>query len=272
MIRDLRSPAALAVAGLGLFSAPDAAAAVAALELHYSFDSAAGTMVPDLSGNGRNGTLAGGAGISPAAARGAGSVNLDGVDDYVQVPGFDLGRQFTISVFTRMPAAGGTTGVKPILANAGPGFNAVGFRYGVERFTSVNERIFFATSNGSEGIDSGSGGPTFSAYPEDGAFHHLAVTVDLDGTRVSKYFDGFLAGIGGSNPSGPYNLTSPARVGALPTGDAWFVGQIDDLRVYRGVLTAEEIRAIPEPGTVGAAVVALTGGLLRRRDAGAPQA
>lgn len=105
-----------------------------------------------------------------------------------------------------------------------------------------------------------------SAIDEE-AWYHFAVTVDRDGD-AQMYINGVpdgaassVAAVGDISSTG-VDLTVGASGFANQKG--YFNGQLDDLRVYNGLLTSTEIAAlavIPEPSTLVLGLIAL-GGLL----------
>lgn len=82
----------------------------------------------------------------------------------------------------------------------------------------------------------------------DGAWHHVAVTMDraTPAARGQLYVDGR-----------PYYAFSSLVRGRLnPTADMFigdpersFAARVDEVRVFRGALNAEEIRLLTRPGT-----------------------
>jgi len=84
-------------------------------------------------------------------------------------------------------------------------------------------------------------GPTLS----DGQWHHLCVTHDRDG-YARFYFDGeYQAEVDISGSTGSIDSGYPTVVGTDGAEGAvwpsWFVGQIDDVRIYAKVLTKAEV-------------------------------
>lgn len=100
-----------------------------------------------------------------------------------------------------------------------------------------------------------------------GQWHHIALTVDAVANASTLYVDGTAVG------SVPYAIaTTPAgsntRLGRQfePYAE-FFPGDLDELRIYDGALSDEEVRglAVPAPGTiVGASALALAGARRRR--------
>lgn len=79
----------------------------------------------------------------------------------------------------------------------------------------------------------------------DGQWHHVAVTVDRDSQVTSFYVDGALdTSVPGAN-SGNLNVATAFTVGrALGQQGGWYLGTVDDLRVYSRSLAASEIASL----------------------------
>jgi len=81
----------------------------------------------------------------------------------------------------------------------------------------------------------------------DGGWHHVAVTVQANSTVSYPEVILWLNGIDDTRPStdpDAFNLTADldVSIGRRPAGnDRFFMGQIDDVRIYDRVLSPEEI-------------------------------
>ncbi|MBN1909176.1 MAG: PEP-CTERM sorting domain-containing protein [Pirellulales bacterium] len=89
---------------------------------------------------------------------------------------------------------------------------------------------------------------------DDEAWHHVAVTFDA-GSRMALYLDGQLdAELILDVPSACVSTLSPFTLGNLGVGSSVdnysFDGLLDDVRVYTGVLTPEEVAALARMGSV----------------------
>ena len=184
---------------------------------HYTFD---GFGVVDSVGT-ANGTLLNGASVS------AGQLHLDGVDDYVQ---FDehivptVG-DFSVAFFAQeiSPQADYTEIISQGFSG-GPGFY-VGYD------PSHNFRI---------GDDLLS---TDIPFPSDGLLHHYAVTA---GTDTRLYIDGTLVATFGSiSTTADGNHTRLGR--QYDPFAEFFNGNLDDLWVFSGTLTADEVASLASP-------------------------
>lgn len=82
------------------------------------------------------------------------------------------------------------------------------------------------------------------AWPEDGAWHHVALTRDAE--IISLYLDGALVATGAA--AAYYNAGNPLGVGCVPDGSQQLNGLIDDLVIVDRCLDAAEVRAVYESG------------------------
>lgn len=94
-------------------------------------------------------------------------------------------------------------------------------------------------------------GVTFAA---DNQFHHYAFTAGVTDSRF--YVDGALVGVYG--PLAPQTLSgSPTRFGRqFSPHNEQFIGQLDDIFIYSGALTAGEVFTVSSSRTTGAVVAA----------------
>jgi YVTN family beta-propeller protein len=233
---------ALDVRPLGGFSAdPD-------LVLHYTFDEGAGTRAWDISPAGNNHTTQ-----LPAAAStqwvadgrfgGAyGSSNLAGpLVSFFPANQGDLnfdGRSesFTISVWVRSTS---TDGYATLLGkNSAPGDNE---RWQLRFWIAANP-------NTVQGIVANGGAGMNIPSLKNGQWHLLTLVnfPQGDGYRTRLYFNGGSvfaeANVGAATP-----VANLLRVGDTSHGGNPWLGQIDDLRIYRRALTPDEIDALYAP-------------------------
>ncbi|MEO7100216.1 MAG: cellulase family glycosylhydrolase, partial [Luteolibacter sp.] len=100
------------------------------------------------------------------------------------------------------------------------------------------------------GIGSGGGDTTVasSVNINDGTWHHLAATRNNTSGAMKVYVDGVLSG-SGTGPTGSRTWPTILRIGGLQPGYNYLNGTIDDVRLYKRILTASEITevaAIPQ--------------------------
>jgi hypothetical protein len=186
-----------------------------------------------------NGTLQNGASVS------GGVLNLDGTNDYVSfathlIPGSG---SFSVWLSSKVGFAGPVSGIREMISQGASG------------------TAFYLGPNGAGTRVGDNWGSAFTPFPSDGLWHNYAVTVDavnditrlyIDGAQVSFINIEIGHGTGGTN----------TFLGKQYNGHSeYWNGQIDNVRIYTGELTAGEISAlnsggseVPEPWTM-----ALTG-------------
>lgn len=191
----------------------------------YTFNTDASDSV-----GGANGTLFNGASIS------GGRLLLDGVDDYVQLSTkiVPTSGSYSVSLFARQTAV--QSGYTEFISqgfSGGPGFY-----------------IGTAPGNGIRVTDSWQN--TTVTLPNDFALHHYALTVNATTNQSAFYFDGVLR----ATMTGIATTTggTDTRFGNQFAGfSEYFRGELDDIRVYNGALSAGQVTTIaavtsaPEP-------------------------
>jgi hypothetical protein len=224
--------------GLDPLRPPDAAIQPGDLMLAYAFEDPAGSSgVGDASGNGNTAQLFGPAFEMGRYGRG---LTFDGVDDHAVAsnsPSIDIGGTgLTLAAWIRVDVAAASADgviVGKLWAPLGT-FADPYYQYGLEYDLESNSIALLLTDT------SGVGHAPFTLGGVSGSFQHVAFS--YDGTTVRGYLDGVEL------------FTAPAQ-GEIPTRDTQLVmgvdgnrsqpfsGQLDNLRIYRRALDADEIAA-----------------------------
>lgn len=212
----------------------------------WKLDESAGTSAADSSGNGNTGTLSGGAVWEPSGGKLGGDLALNGIDGAVTVPetaSINITRPITISAWIKRTVPMADTEQNAIVFKAVSG----NYRY-----------YFFYTYDAGYGYGMGyklafipgSGGNVNSAwipyFTPTGQWQHVAVSFDAATNLVSLYFNGVLIGttidpVSGGYPAG----TGPLSLGVRADSSSRYLnGDIDDVRIYNRVLSANEVAAL----------------------------
>ncbi|MBL7187737.1 MAG: hypothetical protein ISS70_15550 [Phycisphaerae bacterium] len=195
--------------------------------------------VLDVSGNDRHGTLNGSPGFGPGVFGEA--LELDG-DDFVSIDGYK-----------------GIVGTDPWSVTAWIRSNDVGDHRIVVNWGSApnGQRIELRTLSGSGTLRANHGGGNIQANTPvtDGEWHHVAMTINENSTATYPewilYVDGQDDTIPTTDTDTPLNIIADVdfTIGSRAThSDRFWVGSIDDVRLYDKVLTPEEVKQIMESG------------------------
>jgi hypothetical protein len=197
----------------------------------YPFDESDGTIAADVVG-GNHGAHHNGP--TPVPGVDGLALGFDGVDDYVEVPdaaALDFGRgDFSLDFWVTTAQS---TGIRVILDK----------RIGTYPYTGYH--VFLQNGNIGIQLSDTAGWTNYlsSAFVADGTPHHIAITVDRDGSG-KVYRDGELTST--FNPaarSQSLDNDQPLRFGirsfSLP---ASFEGTLDEFELYKRVLSQPEIR------------------------------
>jgi len=159
------------------------------------------------------------------------AINLRGLNDYVEITGYKgiLGSS-AVTVTAWVKTSSTDTG-----AIVGWGPNVAGQRFG------------FRVDVGRLRLEHQGGNIQGDTLVNDGAWHHVAVTVQENATisypEVILYLDGSDDTRPTTDPDA-FNLTAgeDVSIGRRPSNnDRFFLGQIDDVRIYERALSPEEI-------------------------------
>ncbi len=219
---------------------PDTASLVA----YYSFDGNA----QDASGNNRHGTTVGGPLFVPGAVGQA--LEFDGVDDYVNIDGYKginadhsdpnnpAQQPFTISNWVKTTSETGDTEM---------------VTWGLQ---GTGTRLTWRIHEGRLRTEHNAGNLRGNTYVNDGEWHHIALVITKGATlrpdTTHLYVDGF-EDTYFSGGDTAFNLTadSDVRIGMSGPHEAaaaanvrYFLGALDEVRIYDRALSAAEIAGL----------------------------
>ena len=227
---------AVLVLTFGLF--PGSVDADTKLLAHWKFNENG----EDASGNGHTATLKNKAAYAIDAVEGSHCLLLEGTA-YAVAGAFDLGDAFTITLWAYlMPEQ---TDIKTLIANCEGGSRINGFKLFVNNWETTNKRIIVEPSDGTDRIDVQSPENTYL----EALWTHIAATLDRTNGVIDLYFNGEKVTESNLTVSG-FQVTRALYIGAMPPGNNYnWHGMIDDLRIYEGILTEDEISATMNPET-----------------------
>jgi len=240
-----RQPILCLLLGLLGFFSSDPSIAATDPEAHYRLDETTGTTAVDASGNGNDGTYVNGPTLGVAGIRGnAVQLNMVGTDDRIDLPNTVLDGALDASFAFWIKTT--RTGSSSVLSGA----NAV----------RDNEFSILFSTNTSLGFLRGTN-EVFIPIPSvaDDQWHHFVFAWDGNAGRVFLYLDGQLFGDYGMGLAGVLIDIDPGGLllgqeqdclgGCFSSGQI-VAGSLDDVRIYRRVLSDEEV-AILYNGLVG---------------------
>tara|TARA_R100001198_G_C5234321_1_gene212703 strand:+ start:1004 stop:2572 length:1569 start_codon:yes stop_codon:yes gene_type:complete len=213
----------------------------------------------DLSSYGHTASSAGGASIqSSIKQHGAGSLLLNGTDQYVTIPNhasFQFGSgDFTIEAWVYQTATAGSDAADrhPIVSRMDGSTNR-SFHVGIVESSGQQKLQFSYTTDGESGT---SGQYTFDCDVTINAWHNVAIVREgsnlygfLNGTSLSSS----TAGAGAISSKTIFVGTSPLTIGYRGLSDQYFQGYIDDVRVTKGLAvytTSYSVRTDPVGGSL----------------------
>jgi hypothetical protein len=198
----------------------------------------------DASGHGFDATLEGNAGYTDDAVKGSHSLLLNGSPDYAYVGPMDLGDQFTICAWVFLELD--QSNIQTIIGNAMGGSTVDGFKLFINNWETNNKCILIETSDGSARLDATSPENTF----EEGFWNHVAATLDVANGVAEIFYNGEDVTQSGSIVTN-FQTTQAVTIGSMSGPDWYLTGMIDDVRIYQGLLTIDEIADVmdsPETG------------------------
>lgn len=214
------------------------------LVAYYTFEDIESGVVRDVTNNGNDAQVINNSADPGVAATGpTGDVlQLDGADDYVEVP-LDTVNNLTAGTIETWVKLDSITG-EVIFSKQHDGSNSYAmFSVGQTTDTAgsllngVDGKVYF------RGFNTG-GTLTSTGTLQTGQWHHLAVT--FTDTQAQLYVDGILDQTQAGNFQVPDDLTddanTSARIGSWKSQSGNLDGQIDNFRVWSEVRSAEEIR------------------------------
>jgi hypothetical protein len=210
----------------------------------------------DLSGLGNTGTIYPNGTQGPSVVKGkiGKALQFDGVDDYVLIPK-DPSFNFTTESFSLEGwiKINDDNSIQNIIDHGGTSISDAGYLLRAHCEVSSNRaEIKFSNGEGSlDPLSSQTIGGTSNVC--DNQWHHVVGVVDRTSSVAYLYVDGVLENSNNILVSGSYGNGKDILIGDY-LGQSWEVnGSIDEVKIYRRVLSADEIKAHYEARLKGVA-------------------
>lgn len=223
----------------------------------YDFEETSGTSATDTSGYQNTGTLGSTVTRTATGHTGRGITLGANANSYVSsaTAGVDATKAFTVSAWVKLNTSGAVS--RTILSQQGTTGSTFVLRY------EPGGRWAFSMAQSATGPTSQVVSTAAAAF--DQWVHLVAVYTDAGGNasvhRLQLYVNNGTAVTGTHSPD--YGTTNPLQVGRTMSAGTWgdpFDGQVDEVRVYRRVLTTAE-RTLLYTGTSPGASTPMTAGV-----------
>jgi len=179
-------------------------------------------------------------------------LNFNGTDEYIDIDNIAGARidgvSFSISAWFKF--TGAVTSGRHIFKMEVDTNNIIQLFY----HASANNMRFSRKAGGTTSLSTSDG--AIVSVETDGAWHHVAGTINTDADEVKFYLDGTLKETVGL--SGTWSGTSDgAQIGYNGSGNYWY-GGLDEIAIWNRAITADEVTAINSAGVTDP--VDMTGG------------
>jgi len=198
-------------------------------------DNAGNTTVTDYMGN-YNGTAQQNTSSLHTAGHNVSALTFNGSSDYISMPSYDFGDNFTISLWMKPTD---TSQILTFASNANSGSGSYGFRFYVNYWNTNNRVIYFESA-----------GPSTSGWTQtDGAavtfgnWSFVTLTVDRAGGDAHIFVNGTDVTDPTSTASTNFTTSTTWNIGKMKDGFP-FKGSIDDVMIFNRILTSDEVTAI----------------------------
>jgi hypothetical protein len=203
----------------------------------WKLDEESGTVADDSSVSNNDGNVTSSAPMW-IAGKVDGALQLNGTDDYVDLPIGSIINSLTNSTFaTWVDFNSASTGGWQRIFDFGTGTDV--YMFLTPRVGTVGA-LRFAITTGSSGSEQQVNASTALAS----GWHHVAVTIDADNNTLSLYVDGDFVNQNTAATLDPNDLgaTTQNWLGRSQwDGDAYFSGSLDDFRIYNRALSQGEV-------------------------------
>ncbi len=177
-------------------------------------------------------------GVTPASTLGeiGHGCLFNGTSQFLDAGVVNLGSSFTLSAWVNISPTS-TTNIQTVWANQPGGYGKPGFAMFVNAFNTSNRDFRFASGDGVNGQEVGSGVDSVSF----GQWHLLTAAVDQGASTVQFYIDANEAGSGAIVPDFP--IEQDLNFGRFTNASLYFTGIMDEARVQNGVCSSNWVWA-----------------------------
>jgi hypothetical protein len=206
---------------------------------HWKLDDGFGATAVDSSVSGNNGTVY--TGTQWVAGYHGGALEFDGTGGYVELPIGSLISQLSNSTFTSWVFFSNAGGAWQRIFDFGS--NTTAYMFLTPRLGTTDEMRFGITVQGGGAPEQMATAP--STLPS--GWHHVAVTIDADGDTTKLYLDGSVVAQNTQATLSPSDLgvTTQNWLGRSQyTADAYYMGLIDDFRIYSRALSQAQVAGL----------------------------
>ena len=196
---------------------------------HWTFDGPdiQGTTAIDRSSFGNNGTITG---ALPTKGKLGQGLRFNGTSDYVSAPNSTAFTDLTVSVWVYPTITIGSEQYRPIISKSG---------------ALIANLIYYCTGFGCAYKTSVTSAPcdgTSTDFSTVNRWHHVVLTFNDASNRFDIYEDGNQVALDNNTCTSSFGANSnPIRIGYSTYSPGYFIGKIDDVRVYNRSLSASEV-------------------------------
>lgn len=162
---------------------------------------------------------------------------------YIDLGTIDMGDTFTIAGWVKIeePPAEYSQKIMTLISNGDAGAVKDGFKVFFNNWNRDDKRIVIETGNKTQNKNS----ETQEGFIAYNNWYHVAVVINRTIGQVKLYFNGFEAETTNNGAIlNDFNTNAPLHIAHFKDGYFHYNGYIDDFRIYKKVITAEDIKTI----------------------------
>ncbi len=181
-------------------------------------------------------------------SQGSSSIYLNGTNAYLTAGVLNLGSTFTVTVWVYLPNPVKAS-INTLISNGLPGVDKNGFKLFINTWMTSDLAVVTEAGNGTQGGLL----KTADNFVSTGSWKHFAFVIDKTQTPANRaliYFNGTLStqtysGANGSTAfQNDFSTNAVTDIGRFPDSTFYYKGNMDDFRIYNGVLPPGDIAKI----------------------------